>query len=43
MRGAALGVIVTVVLVTLAGCQQKQASSAVELRGAGGFRIEPRE
>ena len=29
MRGAALGVIVTVVLVTLAGCQQKQASSAV--------------
>lgn len=29
MRGAALGVIVPVVLVTLAGCQQKQASSAV--------------
>lgn len=29
MRGAALGVIVTVVLVMLAGCQQKQASSAV--------------
>lgn len=29
MRGAAVGVIVTVVLVTLAGCQQKQPSSAV--------------
>ena len=29
MRGAALGVIVTVVLVALAGCQQKEASSAV--------------
>jgi hypothetical protein len=29
MRGAAYGVIVTGVLVTLAGCQQKQASSAV--------------
>ena len=29
MRGAAFGVIVTAVLVTLGGCQQKQASSAV--------------
>jgi hypothetical protein len=29
MRGAAFAVIVTVVLVTLGGCQQKQASSAV--------------
>ena len=29
MRGAALGLIVAVVVVTLAGCQQKEASSAV--------------